>query len=1243
MQETLSSQQPDAQPQRISNSEEQQYDDSAFNSDADDEDGLEKIQRFFTGESSAYYGQDDEDLNAREREYVTQLLSEEGEAGLSVGRFEGWLGKTVLLQGKIFITNRYFLFYAHLPVTNGTLKASPLAKKSVRHLVGIGKASYIRFWFVLRAGALLWYEDPGDIFFPAGLLSLNLMSEIRVVPEAPEKFCIKSLTGKVYTFKADSRNAANEWVKAIEKEIFKARNNNTAPSVVVRIPLKNMISLKTLKPLDFVDVIEFLAITQGSVNPAESQVGKFTFAFFGDQKTLNSIIDRISTSTNNFEHQKGVKFNTTAEGEELDLAHSQVGPVDESVFDTTRASNTDVFEFKYVSDDREAVRLAGEDETESGSQVSSQLTSEHSSSLNLSPISSHGNRRSFFSKSSLRSSTLLHSRIPTRSGTPSKSPTPTDSYSHSKSKTNLFSTLNEKLHKLKHDDSKIDLAPIIAMPKKLIPNLGEQSHDVSDTEEGADSDDDEESQDDSKINLNLPQVLSQKLSIFSSDPSTDTSMASEAQSSQLDLNSLNQKFRERFGLPSFVNLLAEYQRSFKKPNDSSSWSGTLLVASDYLCFNRQKSGSSCHRMIIPLKDIIHIKKEPMQSSNLEFEVAETAYSEFSLKFPEPADRKDADDMTRSVWQQQRTKDEGNTLRGNSNNHDTIDSEAQFLEYSLRSARLSTYEPTVTSQLKRRIPPLMFDPTSTQYKEIFLQKPMKTLTFAMMMIGSRGDVQPYLALCQGLMEEGHKCIILTHGEFKETVEGYGIEFREIAGDPRELMELMISHGSISYSFIREVLSHFKSWLKELMKTAWKAMKDSGADVFIESPSSMIGIHIAEALNIAYYRAFTMPWTKTKAYPQALLAPDQKRAGNYNAFTYVMYDRLVWFGISKYVNKWRKHMGLPETDLDTLHQEDVPFLYCVSPTVLVPPLDQPDWVHTCGYWELRPNEDKKESGDAKVAAFIKKAREDKVPVGYIGFGSIIVSDPEAMTQTIIDAVDQSGVRCVVARGWSSRSTKKKDNDDESDSTEKKPLNHENICDVDSVDHQWLFPQMDVCVHHGGSGTTGASLRAGKPTIIKPFFGDQFFYGRRVEDLGVGRNLKKLSTKGLAEALKECTTNKQMIRQADVLGEQIRHEHGVEEAILCIYRELAYAKDVTIRRRNATLEASKNGLFSDPLGLLNPAELFSHKDRSEAEILEKEDGGAAKNKDKDHLWFTLPKFGRREEQRQNRDADDEIDVSV
>lgn len=1238
MQETLSGPQPDTQTQSAFTVEEQQHADLAFNSDVDDDDGLEEIQRFFTSQSSAQFELKDANFNAREREYVSQLLGEEGEAGLSISRFEGWLGKNVLLQGKIFITNRYLLFYAHLPITNEILMASPLAKKSVRQLVGIGKVSYNRLWFVLRTGSLLWFEDPSDAYFPAGLLSLNLMSEIRIVPEAPEKFCIESIEGKIYTFKADSRNAAHEWVKAIEKEIFKARNTNTVPCVVVRIPLKNLISLKTLKPLNFVDVVELQAITHGSANPTETQVNKFIFAFFSDQKNVKSIINRIGSSTNDFENQKGIKFITTAEGEQIDVANSTIGPIDEDVFDTTRASSTDIFEKDYVGDDREAVRLAGEEEPNGESEVSSQHPTGHSSTLNLSPVLSQSSLRSFFGKPSLLGSTRVSSLLSTRSGTPNKTATLTESYNHSKSKINILSSLNEKLHKLTHDDSTTDVTPIITAQKKNTSSLSEQSHDVSNTEVCADSDDDEEAQDHDK--LNPPQTLTKKLSFFFSDPNPNTSMIGEAQSRQSDLDTLNQNIREMFGLPTSVNLLAEFMCSFRKPNDFSSWSGSLLVANEYLCFRRQNCSNSGCRMIIPLKDIIHIGKEPIQSSNLVLEVAETSYSAFTFRFPDPADRKDADEIIHSVWQQQLKEKEKVTPDG-STNQDATDSEARFLEYSLRSARLATYEPSATSQLNRRIPPLIFDPTSMQYNEIFLQKPMKALTFAMMMIGSRGDVQPYIALCQGLMNEGHKCIILTHGEFKEKVESYGIGFREIGGDPRELMELMITHGSISYAFIREAISHFKDWFKDLMKSSWNAMKHSEADVFIESPSSMVGIHIAEALDIPYFRAFTMPWTKTKAYPQAFLAPDQKHSGNYNAFTYVMYDRLVWFGTSKYVNKWRKHMGLPETDLETLHQEDVPFLYCVSPTVLVPPLDQPNWIHTCGYWELRPSRNKKAFGDARIEAFIKKAREDKVPLVYIGFGSIIVSDPEAMNQTVLDAIEQSGVRCVVARGWMSRSTKKKDHGKD-EGQGKKSLNCENVCDVDSVDHQWLFPQMDACVHHGGSGTTGASLRAGKPTIIKPFFGDQFFYGRRVEDLGVGRYLKKLTTRGLADALRECTSNKQMIRQAAVLGEQIRHEHGVEEAIRCIYRELAYAKDVTTRRRSATFEASKNGHFPDSLNLLHPIELVSQKDNNGAEPLESKEG-APKNKEKDSLWFTLPKFGRREEQRQNCDSNDEIDVSL
>ena len=127
-------------------------------------------------------------------------------------------------------------------------------------------------------------------------------------------------------------------------------------------------------------------------------------------------------------------------------------------------------------------------------------------------------------------------------------------------------------------------------------------------------------------------------------------------------------------------------------------------------------------------------------------------------------------------------------------------------------------------------------------------------------------------------------------------------------------------------------------------------------------------------------------------------------------------------------------------------------------------------------------------------------------------------------------KADVRCILSKGWSDRLDKKGANDVEA------PLPPD-IIQIKSAPHDWLFKQIDAAAHHGGSGTTGASLRAGVPTIIKPFFGDQYFFGSRVEDLGVGIFLRKLNVSVFSRALWEASHSERMIVKARVLGEQIR----------------------------------------------------------------------------------------------------------
>ncbi|KAF9439324.1 Sterol 3-beta-glucosyltransferase [Entomortierella beljakovae] len=421
------------------------------------------------------------------------------------------------------------------------------------------------------------------------------------------------------------------------------------------------------------------------------------------------------------------------------------------------------------------------------------------------------------------------------------------------------------------------------------------------------------------------------------------------------------------------------------------------------------------------------------------------------------------------------------------------------------------------------------------------------------IGSRGDVQPYIALCKGLMKDGHKCRISTHAEYKDWVEGHGIEFGLVGGDPAELIELCVENGMFTVSFIKEGLKRFRGWLDNLLETTWLSCQNT--DVLIESPSAMAGIHIAEKLDIPYFRAFPFPWTRTRAFPHPFAVPEHNLGRGYNYMTHVMIEQVFWKGISGQVNKWRKEMlKLPSTSLEKMDAHHVPSLYSWSPNVVPAPMDWPSWIHVTGYWFL-DNPDLSWTPPDDLVQFLNADPNNK-PV-YIGFGSMVVSDPDGMTRTIIEAVEKSGVRAIVSKGWSDRATSQEGGANPKKSSGEEIKIPSSVYMLKSVPHDWLFPQLAGCVHHGGAGTVAAGLRAGIPTIIRPFFGDQFFWAGRVEEAGVGVWCHELTVKKLTSALVTITTDEKMIRKARAIGEKIRAENGVDNAIQYFYHDLAFAK--------------------------------------------------------------------------------------
>jgi sterol 3beta-glucosyltransferase len=215
--------------------------------------------------------------------------------------------------------------------------------------------------------------------------------------------------------------------------------------------------------------------------------------------------------------------------------------------------------------------------------------------------------------------------------------------------------------------------------------------------------------------------------------------------------------------------------------------------------------------------------------------------------------------------------------------------------------------------------------------------------------------------------------------------------------------------------------------------------------------------------------------------------------------------------------------------------MPTLFGYSPVVVPKPVDWPAWNHVTGYWFL--DEPLGWQPPAELLRFL----EAGPPPVYIGFGSMIHGEPERLTRLVLEALRLSGQRGVLLTGWGGLSTHELP---------------EYVFGIGAIPHAWLFPRMAAVVHHGGAGTTAAALRAGIPSIITPFVGDQVFWAERVAQLGVGPRVgtyTKLTAEKLAAAIHIATTDRAMQARMAALSEIIREESGVDRAVALIQNYL------------------------------------------------------------------------------------------
>ncbi|KAK0303970.1 Sterol 3-beta-glucosyltransferase [Friedmanniomyces endolithicus] len=1118
-----------------------------------------------------------------------------------------WYLQSVLLQGYLYITKKHVCFYAYMQKKgHATIKSGQLAKQGKRN------PRYRRYWFALKGDVLSYYTNAADPYFPSGTVDLRYGVSADLVPEKghdkSKDSALFTVTtdNRTYHFRADSATSAKEWVKQLQKVIF--RSHNDGDSIKISLPLANVVDVESSPLNDMAETIRLRVID----NDQTYSVDEYFFTFFNHGKDALHLLHVLTTDNENRKapldiadddrstHSPSSGFRRAPSAERSPrMSLGAIHPIQESVRSTlsplpaNRASPRISGEYRRSSGEvsRSSVDLARASSdrgrhTLTGGGLLGVHRSRRTSKSPLSP--SYESAESFHSTSERDQSSpstpgagtidmsasqmltgdnafrepTLHMPQPRRTFSGStverlrresqrRSPSRTSDEERIRVQPPSLTAAEDppssgRGHFIAKKDSKkllpAAVVPAASRPKRTILATplqyayGLADHMRSQGKRGL------------SYLGSSPKDYYTKFSGAMAGGKRHYSEADglapeshiEDPEDDLDTVEHERRFQQHFALPESERLLAVYYCSLHRVLPLY---GKAYVGTRNFCFRSLLYGTRT-KMVIPFKNILNLEKEKgFRWGYPGMVVVIRGHEELFFDFSSNGLRDDCVVTVLRTLEAVRALQESVILTP----HEKKDADAAAAENQLLSGvrkDLHADRDADPSEILSRIEsgtPMIFDDPNASILDF---KPTKSMRITCLTIGSRGDIQPYIALCKGLLADGQHPRIATHREFQGWVEKHGIEFAPVEGDPAELMRVCVENGMFTPRFLYQATSQFRDWFDGLLTSSYEACK--GSDLIIESPSAMAGIHIAEALSIPYFRAFTMPWTRTRAYPHAFAVPSHKQGGAYNYMSQI--------------NSWRrKHLGLKPTSLEKLQPNKVPFLYNFSPSVVVPPLDFSDWVRVTGYWFL--DEGTAWTPPADLQAFIDKARADKQKLVYIGFGSVTVSDPRELTQQVVDAVLKADVRCILSKGWSDHFDKK------DASVPEVPL-PPSVFQIRSAPHDWLFQQIDAAVHHGGAGTTGASLRAGVPTIIKPFFGDQYFFATRVEDLGVGIHLRKITVNALGKALWIATHDDRMRGKARLLGEQIRNEDGVATAIMAVYRDLDYARTL-IKKREVKIE--------------------------------------------------------------------------
>lgn len=397
--------------------------------------------------------------------------------------------------------------------------------------------------------------------------------------------------------------------------------------------------------------------------------------------------------------------------------------------------------------------------------------------------------------------------------------------------------------------------------------------------------------------------------------------------------------------------------------------------------------------------------------------------------------------------------------------------------------------------------------------------------ALVPFGSRGDVQPFLALGSALRARGHEVDLVTSGDFQELADEAGLN----------LEPTPVSTGS--FFEIPEVVESLRRSPSVLRMT--RRLPGTSSEAYA-SLLERIDAACSKAdftVNAVFTKGISVgrperPWcgtswwpvTSTRAFP-AFGAPELPLGGLYHRLTHLVSGELEWAKTRRMVNGFRAHRGLGPLGLRSPYRElgdREPMLYPFSPSIIPPPADWPRHCHVTGYWFWKRDW----QPPPELVDFLVDEPNPLVAT----FGSTWPVHHEELTRAaLIAAAERTGKRIIVVGG------------------REEPL-REGDLQIAEADYEWLFPQAAAVIHNGGYGTMAEVLRAGVPQVVVPTFADHPFWAAKAHRLGVAAKpipFASMRIDQVVRGVQEAVGSAAMASRAALIGSRVRADRGAERA--------------------------------------------------------------------------------------------------